>query len=120
MNAYLSFINQIETFLRRFYMNRMWKGLFVLLSVLLFVFFFFSTLEYLAFLSVPVRRFLFWSFVFLFLFGFFFCLLYPFGQSRGWFRRMSYKEAAHYLAARSPELDDRLYNVLELSERQQE
>ena len=120
MNAYLSFINQIETFLRRFYMNRMWKGLFVLLSVLLFVFFFFSTLEYLAFLSVPVRRFLFWSFVFLFLFGFFFCLLYPFGQSRGWFRRMSYKEAAHYLAARYPELDDRLYNVLELSERQQE
>ena len=27
---------------------------------------------------------------------------------------MSYKKAAHYLAARYPELDDKLYNIIDL------
>ncbi len=118
MTSYQSFIDQIETFLRRFYMNRMWKGLFIFLSVLTVIFVLFSTIEYFAFLPVPARKFLFWSFVLLFLAGVSFGVIYPFGQSRGWFKRMSYKEAAYYLATRYPELDDKLYNVLELNDLQ--
>lgn len=119
MTSYQSFINQIETFLKRFYMNRMWKGLFLFLSVLAVVFVLFSTLEYFAFLPVPARKFLFWSFILLFVAGVSLGVVYPFGQSMGWFKRMSYREAARYLAARYPELDDKLYNVLELNDLQQ-
>ena len=115
-SCYGNFIKQMDIFLRRFYMNRFWKGLFVLLSVLTLVFVFFCILEYFAFLSVRARSFLFWSFILLVSAGSVFFLLYPFGQSRGWFKRMSYQETARYLAARYPELDDKLYNVLELNE----
>lgn len=119
MTAYKNFIARLDVFLRRFYMNRAWKGLFLLLAVLLAVFLFFCVIEYFSFLPGNTRKCLFWLFVILFALGFAVLWCHPFGQSRGWFKRMSHEQAARYLAARYPELDDKLYNVLDL-ERQLE
>lgn len=114
MGAYESFIGKLDAFLCRYYTNRAWKGFFLLLASGLLVFLVFCTLEYFVFLSVGLRKLLFWMFVTLFSIGSAYLVLYPLGQSRGWFRRMSHKEAARYLALCYPELDDRLYNVLDL------
>lgn len=114
MGAYENFIGKLDAFLCRYYTNRAWKGFFTLLASGLLVFLVFCTLEYLMFLSVGLRKLLFWLFVTLFSVGSGYWVLYPLGQSRGWFKRMSHKEAARYLALCYPELDDRLYNVLDL------
>lgn len=114
MGAYENFIGKLDTFLCRYYTNRAWKGFFLLLASGLLVFLVFCTLEYFMFLSVGLRKLLFCVFITLFSIGFGYLVLYPLGQSRGWFRRMSHKEAARYLALCYPELDDRLYNVLDL------
>ena len=120
MAAYEDFIAKLDAFLGRYYANRAWKGLFALLSVSLAVFLVFCAVEYLLYLPGNLRKILFWLFVVLFWAGFGILVFYPWGQSRGWFSRMSRQEAARYLALRYPELDDRLYNVLDLKRQLQE
>ncbi|MCM1532132.1 MAG: hypothetical protein NC048_07430 [Bacteroides sp.] len=120
MSAYKEFITKLDAFLSRFYVNKAWKGFFVLFAVSLAVFLVFCVLEYVFYLPVGVRTWLFWLFTVLFLTGFTMLVLYPLGQGRGWFKRMSHEKAACYLAARYPELDDRLYNVLDLRQQLQE
>lgn len=117
MTAYDNFISKLDIFLQRFYMNRAWKGLFVLLAVGLSAFLVSCLIEYFSFLSGNVRKWFFWMFVVLFVTGFSIMVVYPFGQGRGWFKRMSHEQAARYLAACYPELDDKLYNVLDLKSR---
>ena len=120
MAAYEDFIAKLDAFLGRYYANRAWKGLFALLSVSLAVFLVFCAVEYLLYLPGNLRKILFWLFVVLFWAGLGILVFYPWGQSRGWFSRMSRQEAARYLALRYPELDDRLYNVLDLKRQLQE
>ena len=114
MDSYASFLHKLDIFLRRFYLNRAFKGLLVLLCFLAILFVAFSFSEYLFFFSSSIRSFLFWCFLTCTVVGFLFLCLYPFLQAMGWIRRMSYKKAARYLAARYPELDDKLYNIIDL------
>lgn len=120
MAAYEDFIAKLDAFLCRYYTNRAWRGLFALLAASLAVFLVFCTLEYLFYLPGNLRKLVFWSFIGLFSAASGIWVLYPLGQSLGWFSRMSHEEAARYLAACYPELDDRLYNVLDLRRQLQE
>ena len=114
MDSYVSFTRKLDVFLRRFYLNKAFKGLLMLLSILFVLLIIFSVSEYFSFFSVPIRTVLFWFFLTVASVGFLFLCLYPFLQAIGMVRRMSYKQAARYLASRYPELDDRLYNIIDL------
>ena len=114
MDSYVSFTRKLDVFLRRFYLNKAFKGLLMLLSLLFVLLIIFSVSEYFSFFSVPIRTVLFWFFLTVASVGFLFLCLYPFLQAMGLVRRMSYKQTARYLASRYPELDDRLYNIIDL------
>lgn len=114
MDAYDSFIDKLNVFLCRFYLNKAFKGLLVLFCMLLVLLVAFSFSEYISFFSSSVRSFFFWCFVACAFLGFFFLCVYPFLQAIGCVKRMSYEKAARYLAARYPELDDKLYNIIDL------
>ena len=120
MSPYQEFIKKLDAFICRFYTNRAYKGLFVLLAVFLALFLIFCTVEYFSYLPGTARKIVFWSFVLLFVFGLSAFVLYPLGQGRGVFRRMSHEQAARYLAKHYPELDDKLYNVLDLERQLQQ
>ncbi len=114
MDAYDSFIDKLNVFLCRFYLNKAFKGLLVLFCMLLVLLVAFSFSEYISFFSSSVRSFFFWCFVACAFLGFFLLCVYPFLQAIGCIKRMSYEKAARYLAARYPELDDKLYNIIDL------
>ena len=114
MDAYDSFIDKLNVFLCRFYLNKAFKGLLVLFCMLLVLLVAFSFSEYISFFSSSVRSFFFWCFVACAFLGFFLLCVYPFLQAIGCIKRMSYEKAARYLAASYPELDDKLYNIIDL------
>ena len=116
MGAYDSFLKKLDAFIRKFYLDKALRGFLLLVCFLLLLFALFSLLEYLSFFSTPVRSGMFWTFTGLACVGFVFLVLLPLLRAFGLLRRMSYREAARYLSSRYPELDDKLYNVLDLEE----
>lgn len=114
MDAYSSYIRKLDAFLRRFYLNRAFGGLLILLCFLFLFLLLFAASEYFSFFSSAIRRLFFW--LYFGLGGTFFILLclIPFLQAFGVIRRMSYRKAARYLASRFPDLDDKIYNIIDL------
>lgn len=114
MSPYVLFIEKLNDFISKYYRNILFKGILLSLSLLLISFLLFNFIEYFAFLPSCLRFILLLIFILLFLFCLVQAVIIPFLRMKGWIKRMDYMQAAHYLALRYPELDDRLYNVLEL------
>lgn len=114
MGGYEHFISQLDLFLKRYYLDKAFKGLLVFLGILLVFILLLGFLQLVSFFSGPVRAGLFYVSLVILSLAALLLVVRPFCQSRNWVHRMSYKEAARYLAKEYPQLGDRLCNVLEL------
>jgi hypothetical protein len=116
MNAFDQLIEQIDSFIKKYYKNQLFKGLIFVVGISLFTFLFVIALEYFGRFSSLVRAALFFSFVSLNLFvvGKFFLIplfkLYEIGK------RISRKQAAVIIGNFFPDVSDRLLNTLQLNE----
>lgn len=114
MQSYSQFLNQIERFSDRFYLNRSLKGLLIFVCIGLLTFVFLSIAEYKSFFSVQIRTLIFQIGLVLFSLIFLILVLVPFFQFLKVLPRMSPLRACQRIICAFPELGDRLQNVLEL------
>ena len=107
----------IETFVKKYYVNQIVKGLLLLLLLLLPLFLLFSTLEYFQYMPSTTRAVLYFSFlgIALLLTGIY--IVAPIFKLLGLSKsRLSTNKAAEIIGNHFPEIQDKLLNTLQLLE----
>lgn len=111
---------KLDKFIRKYYKNQIFRGL--LLSLILYAAFYLvvSFLEYYGHFSIPVRTTLFYGTLTLFIFILIRNIIIPLTKYFHIGKIISYKQASNILSKHFPELQDKLFNTLELAETKQE
>ena len=107
----------LDRFIRKYYKNRMIKGIIYALALLLSLFLVMALLEHFDYFGTTVRAILFWCYLLASV-----CLLvyYVFVPLAKMFRLgkvISYEEAAKIIGRHFPEVQDKLLNLLQLQEK---
>ena len=107
----------LDQFIRKYYKNRMIKGIIYALALLLSLFLVMALLEHFGYFGTTVRAILFWCYLLSSV-----CLLvyYVFVPLAKMFRLgkvISYEEAAKIIGRHFPEVQDKLLNLLQLQEK---
>ena len=107
----------LDQFIRKYYKNRMIKGIIYALALLLSLFLVMALLEHFGYFGTTVRAILFWCYLLASV-----CLLvyYVFVPLAKMFRLgkvISYEEAAKIIGRHFPEVQDKLLNLLQLQEK---
>ena len=107
----------LDRFIRKYYKNRMIKGIIYALALLLSLFLVMALLEHFGYFGTTVRAILFWCYLLSSV-----CLLvyYVFVPLAKMFRLgkvISYEEAAKIIGRHFPEVQDKLLNLLQLQEK---
>ncbi|MBT3801987.1 MAG: hypothetical protein HOG05_12615, partial [Bacteroidetes bacterium] len=67
-DQYIDLLNKLDTFIRKYYKNKMYKGLILAISILLASFILVTILEYFGHFSILIRTFIFYSYILINLF----------------------------------------------------
>ncbi|WP_127343235.1 hypothetical protein [Ancylomarina longa] len=110
------FIVKIDRFIRKYYQNQLLRGIIIGLLLLLCYFLFVSFSEYFLYFSVKIRSFLALIFIILCLFILIKLIVFPCTALLKIGKRISYLQAIEIISLHFPELEDRLVNILELTE----
>ena len=107
---------KLNEFIKKYYQNQLIRGGIYVVSILLIFFLFFAVVEFLSSFGVAVRTFLFWTYILLNLIVFGKLLVIPLLHLFKIGKTLNYKDASKIIGKHFPEIDDKLLNVLELSE----
>lgn len=120
MGAFDRLLEQLDAFIRKYYMNEAIRGLALFVGVLLLSFLLVIGLEYIGRFNSYVRAVLFFGFVGLNLFVLGRYLILPVFKLKEIGNRMDRKSAARYVGKFFPEISDRLLNTLQLEDQSHE
>ena len=107
-------LDKLNSFINKYYLNKLVKGCIYFFSVLFVFFLLFSFLEYFARFNVINRTFLFWGYISISAIIIIYFIVYPTLQLLKIGKIISHKEAAKIIGVHFPEVDDKLLNVIEL------
>lgn len=113
-------INKLKEFIKKYYINKLIKGGVLVLLTLLIFFIFFSVLEYYSNFDVGFRTILFWLYIIINSIIIINFLLIPLLKIFRIGKVLSFRQAADIIGKHFKEIDDKLLNILELSEMSQE
>ena len=117
MNNNLSILNsRIKEFIKKYYLNKLFKGAIFFILITLLVFIFFAVLEYFSFFSTIVRTVLFYSYLLLFTFTLVFYVIIPLLKISGLGKQITRKQVAQIVGKHFGEVDDKLLNIIQLEE----
>lgn len=116
MSAYDELKQQIDDFIKRFYVNRLIKGVLMFLGLALALFLVVINAEYFGGFGVVVRTALFFGLLFAVLGLGWFYVVDPMLKLSKLGKRMSDVEAATLIGALLPEIDDKVLNTLQLAQ----
>ncbi len=114
--AYVTLIDKLDAFIRKYYKNLLIKGILLSLFCLLILFLLINTLEYVGYFSSLLRLILLLLFLFTFLFTFIFWVIKPLIKIYGFGKIISYEEASKIIAAHFSSIQDQLLNILQLNQ----
>lgn len=117
MSDNLSLLHKrIREFIKKYYLNRLFKGaiLFVIITLVLFIVV--ALLEYFSYFNTTVRTVLFYSYLAVFLFTFIYYILIPLFQIWGLGRQITKEKVAAIIGKHFKEIDDKLLNVIQLED----
>lgn len=114
MNAIENLLNQIDTFIRKYYKNEMIKGVLLFSAVFIVLLLFVTGLEYVGRFNQWVRGVLFFSFLLVNGYVFVRYLLLPVLRILNLGRRIDRLQASKIIGAFFPGVSDRLLNTLQL------
>ena len=109
---------RLNAFIRKYYKNRLIKGLILSFSLLLALYLFIDFIEYFAWLGKTGRMMLFFGFIFLSLFSLIYWVVAPVLKIFNLSKTISREEAAVFLGKHFPEVNDKLLNLLQLKEKE--
>ncbi|PKD21600.1 hypothetical protein APR41_01015 [Salegentibacter salinarum] len=114
MESYKQVRRKLEAFIRKFYLNKLLKGLILFFAIGLLYFLVVLAIEHFLWLEPASRTFLFWIFVGVevILLGYF--ILIPLTKLFKFSNGINDEEASKIIGAHFPEVDDKLLNVLQL------
>ena len=107
---------KLNEFIKKYYQNQLIKGGIYVVSILVIFFLLFTIIEHFSSFGVGGRTFLFWAYILLNLIVFGKLLAIPLMNLFKIGKALNYKDAAVIIGKHFPEIDDKLLNVLELSE----
>ena len=114
MSDYDTLIQRLEAFIRKYYKNLVIKGVLLSLSLLLFFFLLFVTLEFLGHFNSTIRMVLFYTYLGGALFLLVKLIAIPLFKIYKIGERLSYEEASKIIGKHFPEVQDKLLNTLQL------
>lgn len=106
--------DKLREFVKKFYLNELYKGILYFVLIVLSVFIVFSLFEYFSYSNTTVRTILFYSFIALFLANLVLYILIPLLKLGGIGKQLSKKEIADIIGKHFHEIDDKLLNLFEL------
>ena len=106
--------DKIRQFVKKYYLNELYKGIIFFVLIVLSVFIVFSLFEYFSYSNTTVRTILFWSFIALFLLNLVFYILIPTLKLAGLGKQLTKTEIADIIGKHFHEIDDKLLNLFEL------
>lgn len=108
-------IDKIESFIKKFYLNRLIQGSLIGAIVLILFFLIFNGIEYFSWLPEKIRLILFISLICIFCVVLFVFFIIPIFNLIRFRKKMSEDEAAIIIGKFFPEINDKLLNTLQLS-----
>ena len=106
--------DKIRQFVKKYYLNELYKGIVFFVLIVLSVFILYSIFEYFSYSNTTVRTILFYSFIALFVLNTIFYILIPVLKLVGLGKQLSKKEIADIIGKHFSEIDDKLLNLFEL------
>ena len=116
MSAFDRLIEQVDTFIRKFYKNQIVKGLLLFTGILLFSFLLVITLEYFGRFNSYVRAGLFFSFIGVNVYILSKFIVIPTMRLKSFGNRINRYQASNIIGTYFPNISDRLLNTLQLSD----
>ena len=114
--SYQILIAKLDYFIKQYYLYEILKGIFISISVLLFVWLFESIIEYYNYTSVSFRRFLFFATLLIVLLLFLYFIVRPVFALLKIGKFINRKQASLIISRHFPDVSDKLLNTLELGE----
>ncbi len=119
MNAYHQLINRLDQFIRKYYKNRLLKGVLLTLGILVFAYLFFVLIEYFGHFTTTVRTVFYYLFASVFALTIGIYIIFPLTKLFRFGKIISYKQAGEIIRSHFPDIKDRIQNALELYEQNQ-
>ncbi len=113
-SSYTALIDRLDRFIRKYYANKLIRGVLYWIAVSLIVFLLYSLLENSFYFSKGVRKFLFFSFIGVSVSTLFYWIVLPALQIFRLGTRISHDQAAQIIGDHFTDVRDRLLNILQL------
>jgi hypothetical protein len=107
-------IKKLNAFIKKYYYNKLLRGVIVSLTGILFLFLFVDFIEYFAWMGKGARQFVFITFLVITFIVLVFQVLVPLFKLLNLGKTLTYEEAARIIGKHFPDVDDKLLNVLQL------
>lgn len=114
MSSSSPIIEKLDLFIRKYYKNRLLKGLFLTVALLLMLFIVLVVMEHFSYFGTVVRTVLFWFFIVALVAIIGFYIAVPLSKMLKFGKRISYDDAARIIGDHFPEVSDKLLNLLQL------
>ena len=109
-------IDKLDAFIRKYYKNKLIRGVIYTVALLVIMFILVSLFEYFGYFGTVVRMVIFWSYITITIVFMLFYILFPVLKMCKIGKRMSYSQAAEIIGKHFPEISDKLLNLLQLKE----
>ncbi|RKF05139.1 uncharacterized protein DUF4175 [Tenacibaculum lutimaris] len=120
MGEFTKIQQKLQQFSRKYYTNELIKGSILFVSLGLLYLFFTLFIEYFLWLQPTARTLLFWLFIVVELFLLFRFICFPIFKIIGLQKGISFEEASKIIGNHFPEVQDKLLNVLQLQQTNQQ
>lgn len=105
---------KIRKFIKKYYLNELYKGIVFFTVILLSTFIIFSLFEYFSYSDRIIRSILFYSFIFLFAGNLIFYIIVPVFKLCGLGKQLTEEQIAKIIGKHFSQIDDKLLNLFEL------
>ena len=119
-NSYQFLLKKLNEFIRKYYVNQTIRGLILFFSLAFILFLLVTILEYFGQFSSTVRTFLFYSFTCLLFTVFAVLIVLPLLKILSIGKKISHKQASQIIGKHFQEVNDKLFNILQLNDLQNE
>ena len=116
LNTYQILIEKLDSFIRKFYLNKMIRGSIYFVSTLFITYLCLNTIEYFFYLSAFWKTSLLLTNAILLLYIFSFYFIFPLLAMYKLGNIITYKKAAEIIGKHFPEINDKIINTLELQQ----
>ncbi len=109
-------IQKIEEFVRKYYFNKIIRGVIISLAILIIVFLLLNVIEYYSWFDTRIRKSMFFGFIIIVTLLGIWMVIIPILKILRIGRELTYKKAAKIIGDFFPEVSDKLLNLLQLME----